>query len=151
MGWVHRPQQADGAAAMQLDSQAGKVVLRGTGGVEIASALNWYMNDYLNITYVPTCANDLLTADQCNWIRTVQGHPSMEQVRLEYVCGGPGSTADWVCRARRQGVAVATPGNEPREATRSSMVLLHECVYLRILARFRAMGLLGQTYRLDGS
>ena len=45
------PPQADGAAAMQLDSQGGKVVLRGTGGVEMASALNWYMNDYLNATY----------------------------------------------------------------------------------------------------
>jgi alpha-N-acetylglucosaminidase len=36
---------------MQLDSRGGKVVLRGTGGVELASALNWYMNDYLNATY----------------------------------------------------------------------------------------------------
>ena len=38
-------------AAMQLDAAGGKVVLRGTGGVELASALNWYMNDYLNATY----------------------------------------------------------------------------------------------------
>lgn len=45
------PAQPDGAAAMQLDSKGGKVVLRGTGGVEMASALNWYMNDYLNATY----------------------------------------------------------------------------------------------------
>ena len=29
----------------------GKVLLRGTGGVELASALNWYLNDYLNITF----------------------------------------------------------------------------------------------------
>ena len=50
---------------MQLDSHAGKVVLRGTGGVEMASALNWYMNDYLNITYVPSPPNDLLTSDEC--------------------------------------------------------------------------------------
>ena len=45
------PKQPDGAAAMQLDSKDGKVVLRGTGGVELASALNWYMNEYLNATY----------------------------------------------------------------------------------------------------
>ncbi len=51
-GLAAPPTQADGAAAMQLDSHAGKVVLRGTGGVEMASALNWYMNDYLNITYL---------------------------------------------------------------------------------------------------
>jgi hypothetical protein len=38
-------------AAMQLDSKDGKVVLRGTGGVELASALNWYLNEYLNATY----------------------------------------------------------------------------------------------------
>ena len=44
--------QPEGApAAMQLDSKDGKVVLRGTGGVELASALNWYLNDYLNATY----------------------------------------------------------------------------------------------------
>ena len=43
--------KVDGKAAMQLDSHRGKVVLRGTGGVELASALNWYMNDYLNMTY----------------------------------------------------------------------------------------------------
>jgi len=38
---------------MQLSSYPsnGTVVLRGSGGVELASALNWYMNDYLNITY----------------------------------------------------------------------------------------------------
>lgn len=40
-----------GTAAMQLDSRDGKVVLRGTGGVELASALNWYLNDYLNATF----------------------------------------------------------------------------------------------------
>ena len=48
------PPPADGEAAatrMQLDSRGGKVILRGTGGVELASALNWYMNDYLNATY----------------------------------------------------------------------------------------------------
>ena len=45
------PKPTNGAAAMQLDSQGGKVILRGTGGVEMASALNWYMNDYLNATY----------------------------------------------------------------------------------------------------
>ena len=43
--------KVDGKAAMQLDSHQGKVLLRGTGGVELASALNWYMNDYLNMTY----------------------------------------------------------------------------------------------------
>jgi alpha-N-acetylglucosaminidase len=36
---------------MQLSSHDGKVVLRGSGGVELASALNWYLNDWLNITF----------------------------------------------------------------------------------------------------
>jgi hypothetical protein len=40
-------------SAMQLSSDAstGMIILRGTGGVEIASALNWYLNDYLNVTF----------------------------------------------------------------------------------------------------
>lgn len=29
----------------------GKVVLRGTTAVELASAFNWYLNEYLNATY----------------------------------------------------------------------------------------------------
>ena len=43
----------DGVAQMQLssDPSTNTVILRGTSGVEIASALNWYMNDYLNITF----------------------------------------------------------------------------------------------------
>ena len=47
------PPQLSGEGTMQLDTSAsgGQVVLRGTGGVELASALNWYMNDYLNATY----------------------------------------------------------------------------------------------------
>lgn len=45
------PAQPDGAAAMQLGSKGGKVHLLGTGGVELASALNWYLNEYLNATY----------------------------------------------------------------------------------------------------
>ena len=45
------PAQPDGVAAMQLGSKGGKVHLLGTGGVELASALNWYLNDYLNATY----------------------------------------------------------------------------------------------------
>ena len=45
------PAQPDGVAAMQIGSKAGKVLLKGTGGVELASALNWYLNDYLNATY----------------------------------------------------------------------------------------------------
>ena len=38
-------------SAMQLDSTSDKVILRGTGGVEIASALNWYLNEYCNVTF----------------------------------------------------------------------------------------------------
>lgn len=45
------PRQPGGAAAMRLGSQGGKVWLQGTGGVELASALNWYMNEYLNATF----------------------------------------------------------------------------------------------------
>ena len=44
------PPQPHGEAAMQLGSKDGKVLLLGTGGVELASALNWYLNDYLNAT-----------------------------------------------------------------------------------------------------
>eukprot|EP00051_Salpingoeca_urceolata_P011079 m.136572 g.136572 ORF g.136572 m.136572 type:complete len:913 (-) comp16976_c2_seq5:202-2940(-) len=41
---------ASNPGAMELASAGGNVVLRGTGGVELASALNWYLNDYLNVT-----------------------------------------------------------------------------------------------------
>ena len=42
----------EAVGVMQLSSDTtGTVILRGSGGVEIASALNWYMNDYLNITF----------------------------------------------------------------------------------------------------
>jgi alpha-N-acetylglucosaminidase len=40
-----------GASAMQLDVRGDAIILRGTGGVELASALNWYLNKYLNVTY----------------------------------------------------------------------------------------------------
>ena len=43
--------EAVGVMQLSSDAAAGKVILRGSGGVEIASALNWYMNDYLNITF----------------------------------------------------------------------------------------------------
>ena len=36
-------------SSMQLDSAGGKIVLRGSGAVELASALNWYFNDYLSV------------------------------------------------------------------------------------------------------
>ena len=42
---------SSGSSAMQLDARDGKVVLRGSGGVEIASALNWYLNDFCNVTF----------------------------------------------------------------------------------------------------
>ena len=45
------PAQPDGVAAMQIGSKDGKVHLLGTGGVELASALNWYLNDYANTTF----------------------------------------------------------------------------------------------------
>eukprot|EP01051_Picozoa_sp_SAG22_P010757 SAG22_NODE_986_length_6154_cov_49.030884_5_plen_270_part_00 len=47
------PAPAEGEpAAMQLGtSPSGKVQLLGTGGVELAAAFNWYLNDYLNATY----------------------------------------------------------------------------------------------------
>jgi alpha-N-acetylglucosaminidase len=38
------------AGAMQLSSDSHNVILRGTGGVELASAFNWYLNDYLNVS-----------------------------------------------------------------------------------------------------
>jgi alpha-N-acetylglucosaminidase len=42
---------ADGLDTMQLASAGGKVALRGSGGVALASALNWYLNEYCNTTY----------------------------------------------------------------------------------------------------
>ena len=47
------PTSTGGVAQMQLSSDpaTNTIILRGTSGVEIASALNWYMNDYLNITF----------------------------------------------------------------------------------------------------
>ena len=46
------PDNVHGSSMMQLasDPKTSMVILRGTGGIELASALNWYMNDYLNIT-----------------------------------------------------------------------------------------------------
>jgi len=36
---------------MQLASAGGKVVLRGSSGGALSSALNWYLNDWCNTTY----------------------------------------------------------------------------------------------------
>ena len=36
---------------MQLSSSGRNVVLRGSDGVSLASALNWYLNDWLNVTF----------------------------------------------------------------------------------------------------
>eukprot|EP01065_Artemidia_motanka_P051521 TRINITY_DN9112_c0_g1_i1.p1 TRINITY_DN9112_c0_g1~~TRINITY_DN9112_c0_g1_i1.p1 ORF type:complete len:827 (+),score=257.62 TRINITY_DN9112_c0_g1_i1:54-2534(+) len=41
----------DGKAVFGLTSRGGKIVLQGSGGVEMSSALNWYLNNYLNVTY----------------------------------------------------------------------------------------------------
>lgn len=58
------PRATDAPAAMQLDhGDGGTVVLRGTGGVELASAFNWYLNTYLNVTY--------------DWNTCVMCHPSI--------------------------------------------------------------------------
>jgi len=43
--------KVDGKDVMQLSSAKNFVVLRGSGGVELASAFGWYLNEYLNITY----------------------------------------------------------------------------------------------------
>ena len=40
-----------GLDTMQLSSSGGKVVLRGSSGVGLASAANWYLNDFCNTTY----------------------------------------------------------------------------------------------------
>lgn len=45
------PAREGNTSWMGIGSKRGKVHLLGTGGVELASALNWYMNDYLNATY----------------------------------------------------------------------------------------------------
>lgn len=50
---VSLEQTADGLDTMQLagDSGSGKVVLKGSSGVALASSLNWYLNDWCNATY----------------------------------------------------------------------------------------------------
>jgi len=40
-----------GPELMGLGADGGSVVLRGTSGVSLAAAFNWYLNDYLNTTY----------------------------------------------------------------------------------------------------
>ena len=35
---------------MQLDSDGRKIILRGSGAIELASAFHWYLNLYLNVT-----------------------------------------------------------------------------------------------------
>jgi len=42
---------AQPAGAMGIGSRGGKVLLQGSTGVEVASALNWYLNDYANTTF----------------------------------------------------------------------------------------------------
>ena len=44
---------ADGLDTMQLagDSGTGKVVVKGSSGVALASCLNWYLNEWCNTTY----------------------------------------------------------------------------------------------------
>lgn len=39
------------SGTMAIGSQAGKVLLRGSNGVEVASALSWYLNEYCNTTF----------------------------------------------------------------------------------------------------
>ena len=45
------PAQADGLATMQLGSADGKVQIKGSNGVALASALNWYLNEFCNTTF----------------------------------------------------------------------------------------------------
>ena len=44
------PQQ-QGKDVMQLASTGNSVVLRGSSGIALASAFNWYLNEYCNNTY----------------------------------------------------------------------------------------------------
>mmetsp|Transcript_102308 Transcript_102308/g.180245 ORF Transcript_102308/g.180245 Transcript_102308/m.180245 type:complete len:734 (-) Transcript_102308:82-2283(-) len=45
------PKDSHGREVMGLASHYGKVLLQGSSGVSLASALNWYLNDFLNTTY----------------------------------------------------------------------------------------------------
>eukprot|EP01051_Picozoa_sp_SAG22_P010021 SAG22_NODE_877_length_6715_cov_28.285369_2_plen_178_part_00 len=46
------PKDAKGLDTMQLGSSAdGKVLVKGSSGVAMASALNWYLNEFVNTTY----------------------------------------------------------------------------------------------------
>ena len=44
LGFTHLGPTADGLDTMQLGSAGGKVALKGSGGVALASALNWYLS-----------------------------------------------------------------------------------------------------------
>ena len=56
--------QAGGAPnTMGLGAKDGKVLLQGGNGVDVASALNWYLNDYANTTYDWTNYEVLLPPD----------------------------------------------------------------------------------------
>jgi hypothetical protein len=42
---------SDGRDQMQLASSGSQIVLRGSSGVALASAFNWYLNEYCHTTY----------------------------------------------------------------------------------------------------
>ena len=45
------PAGKDGLDTMQLGSTSGRVEIKGSSGVALASAVNWYLNDFCNQTY----------------------------------------------------------------------------------------------------
>ena len=55
--------QVKGADVMQLSNNGQQIILRGSGGIELASTFNWYLNDYLNITYVRSCSSSSLSGN----------------------------------------------------------------------------------------
>jgi alpha-N-acetylglucosaminidase len=55
--------QAGDPNTMGLGTKDGKVLLKGGSGVDVASALNWYLNDYVNTTFDWTNFEVLLPPD----------------------------------------------------------------------------------------
>ena len=164
----------DNAAAMQLDSCDGKVVLRGTGGVELASALNWYMNDYLNATYdwntyaegqlpeltgaVPSAGDPLplpLPATSAVKPRQVGPQPTIMLLLATISIMTVGLILALPVGYTYQFVTTKTIVQIIFQCSHhpwaGAVVILYECLHLRIQPSICAVGVLGAAYRLDGN
>ena len=69
---------------MGLGAKDGKVLLQGGCGVDVASALNWYLNDYANTTYDWTNYEVLLPPDSEPLPLPPPGPPTTRQRQTNY-------------------------------------------------------------------